>query len=153
MTGQHAGAFGRRRRPLKQPLGLLKGRQRISFPSGQFTVEAKLGQQDGGTDRRHRPIHAIDGSLHQLGGPLQRTGEGGRLGRSGQQIDPVEPRWLARLGHPLPQRQGPLVVVVGLGKGTGPLGRQTRPDPGRQGLRPLTGRVPMDGHLGRGHRR
>jgi hypothetical protein len=44
-------------------------------------------------------------------------------------------------------------VVVRLGKGPGPLGRQASPDPGRQGLRPLTGRVPVDGHLGRSHRR
>jgi hypothetical protein len=153
MASQHQGALGRRRRPLKQPFGLLEGRQRIGFPAGLFAVGAEPGQQDGGPDRLHRPIHGIEGPLHQAGGPLRRSDEGGRLGRPGQQADPVKPTRLARLGHPPPQREGPLVVVVRLGKGPGPLGRQASPDPGRQGLRPLTGRVPVDGHLGRSHRR
>ena len=130
--GEHAGALGRRWRPGQQPLRLLEGGQRAGLVAGDPAVIAQAGQEHGGPDRLVGRVHPAERILNQLDGTLHRAGESGRLGRAVEQVDPVQARRAAGLGHPLPQLQGALVMVAGLGEGVGAFGGQAGLDPGRQ---------------------
>ena len=152
-SAEHAGDLGRGWRPGHQPLGLREGGQRAGFVAGDPAVGPQAGQQDRGPDRLGDRVHLAEGVLEQPDRVPGRAGEGDRLGRPGQQLDPVQSGWPARVGHPLPQLQRALVVPGGLGEGAGALGGQPGLDPGRQRPGGLTGRVPMGGQLGGGHRR
>jgi hypothetical protein len=97
-------------------------------------------------------VHLIQRLLKELNSPLGGAGEASHLGRPGQQVDPIQPCRLARVGHLLPQGQGSLVVSVGLGKGAGAFGGQAGLDPGRQCLGGFAGCLPVDRQLGGTHR-
>jgi hypothetical protein len=103
MAGEYAGALSRRRRAGQQLLCPLVGRQRGGLIPGRPAVPAKGGQQHGSPDWLCGRVDPVQRVLEQRDRPIDPAGVGSRLGCSAEQVDLVQPRRPARVGHPLPQ--------------------------------------------------
>jgi hypothetical protein len=142
--------------PCPQPGGWPGGReldrlgpgvQRLLDPAGVEQVATEALVRPG---RLRRVAGGPGGVPGQARGPLLLPGGAGRRGRPQRQLDPVDAGDRGRLGHPLPQRQCPLQVAEGLGRGQDRLGLGGRPH--RRGQRAdqvMTGQTVV-GQLGRG---
>jgi hypothetical protein len=107
------------------------GGQGVRLGPGTEAVEAQAAEQDRGPDRFRGSDQVAERLLKQLDGAVGGASSGGCLGRPGQQLDPVQPSGPLRIGDPLPQLQGALIVSVGFGEGASLLGRLACGDPGR----------------------
>ncbi len=112
------------------------------WPSRSWSRPARTGSQLG--------VDLVESEADVGHGAVEGAGEVLLLGGVGQQLHLAERRALRRIGHRLPQLEGPLVVAHGLGRRRHPLGGQPRLDRGGQGQRQVAGPVPVVGQGGGG---
>ena len=130
VLGEHRGLLGRRGHGDQQPLGFGIGGQCVGMLQRGMPMVAKAAQQPGGPDRVAGPVQVVERLLEQCDGMVGFAGLGDRLGRPGEQLDPVQPGQPIRVGDLVPQLQGALIVPVRFGEGASLLGRSACGEPG-----------------------
>ena len=103
VVGKHAGTLGRRGLGGKELLCLGVGGKGGAMIQSLVSMAAQQTQEHGSPDRLTGLVHLTQRLLKELNSPLRGAGEASHLGRPGQQVDPIQPRRSARVGHLLPQ--------------------------------------------------